>query len=139
MARPKVVKAFGGEVVIRNLPKDKQDLIAEYIEALEKLPEQSTVLSMDGPTVLSSEETIKAVEEAVAEARQELNDLIVNKPLDSLALGIHKDNSGSYRLVDVKYNIETKQAFVDSVKEIGKQREIAHSEFRVKAAQKLMV
>jgi hypothetical protein len=138
MARPKTVKLFGGEVILKNLPKDKQDLIVLYLDTLAAIPDNQPVPSSVNQFV----ETLDTPQIVVLEDGDitKLNDMTdYNLPMSDDALGLHKDSNGIYHLVNVKYNIITKQATVESVKEIGKHKDVANSEFRVKAAQKLMV
>ncbi len=124
MARPKVIKVFGGEVILKNLPKDKQDAIAKMVQTFE----------IESPPAEVESVVEAEVPAPVAKVAVEVNDL-----MKDLALGLMKDSSGTYKLVDVLYNVETKQAVVDSVREVGRHKEVAVSEFRVKAARKLMV
>lgn len=134
MARPRVVKVFGGEVVIKNLPKDKQDQIAEYVEALVSNTKEVPTIHIEDESVdlKLSDYDANIFVDALN------NDLTVNQPLTELALGLHKDSSGIYSIVDVKYNINTKQALVESVTSVGKYKDVATSDFKVKVAKKLM-
>ncbi len=139
VARPKVVKAFGGEVIFKNLPKDKQDLLAQYVETIANAPEQIKV-------TLTPEDTAQVIEAQQTPVNTKIemlttlaNTAVVASELNDVAVGIHKDNSGSYSLVEVKYSLDSKQAVVDKVKSYGKEREVVMSDFRIVAARKFMV
>jgi hypothetical protein len=136
MARPKTVKLFGGEVILKNLPKDKQDLIALYLDTLVAIPDGQPVPALTAEKAL---EFLNEPSSLSPAAKIEIVSQMIESEADGLALGMHKDSDGIYSLVDVKYNITTKEAFVENVKRIGKHKDVANSEFRVKAAQKLMV
>lgn len=131
MARPRTVRAFGGEVIIRNLPKDKQDIIAAYVEAF----------AAKGEAVVDAEQVVQAVEAAPAEEKHEVIQELVNpEEMPHTALGIHQENDGSFQFVEVVYNSQSGNAKVDKVRKFSKlDRTIALSEFRIQAARKFMV
>lgn len=140
MARPRVVKAFGGEVIFKNLPKDKQDLLAQYVETIANAPEQIEVTLTPKDTVIALDKHQLESSNSKLEMLNTLaNAAVVASELNDVAVGIHKDNSGSYSLVEVKYNLDSKQAVVDKVKSYGKEREVVMSDFRIVAARKFMV
>jgi hypothetical protein len=112
MARPTTIKMGEGEVVLRNLPKEE----VERIKALLN------------PSIENSPEVQNAIEQVV----EKMDEINYNLPLDETALGFRQNNSGSYELVSVKYNVDSKQATVESVKNLGKDKQVALYDFKIK-------
>ena len=111
MARPKVIKLEQGEVVLRNLPKEKQDEIA---------------------AMLLGE---KALEEETAEAPAPVD--VSN--MNSKTLGLTKATDGRWKLVNISYNHETMEAAVTSVVDAGDNKAIALGMFKVKMVEEKIV
>jgi len=115
MARPTTIKMGEGEVVLRNLPKEE----IERIKAL--LTGEKSV----------GQELIEALQETV-DVQQSNDTTNYNLPLNETALGFRKNNAGSYELISVKYNVDTKQAIVDKVQNLGENKQIAVYDLKVK-------
>ena len=59
------------------------------------------------------------------------------KELNSLALGLSKDSNGHWNLVEVKYNLETKESEVVESTNYGNDTDMARERFRIKVATEL--
>jgi len=129
MARPRTIKLFGGEIIIRNLPKDKQDAIAEMLLEYESL-------NVSNP----AEESLAPAEESL----EHIDLFPEHKDADSLcsseddyltgkALGL-QFSGGTFKLVDVSYNLHTLKARVNEVRDVGNSTAVAQSDFRNKAS-----
>lgn len=120
MARPRILRIEGGEIILKNLPKERGDEIISLISGGQG--ESST-----------KEETLE--EEPTPIVTPKLN----KGELKHTALGLHKNSSGSWELVSVKYNSETREAEVESVKEYrAGDRQIAIGDLKVKVAKLMM-
>jgi ribosomal protein S6 len=109
MARPSTIKVgMNGEVIMKNLTKEQQQAVADALAPKEEAQE-----------TVSAETQSVTVDEAT---------------LSNIALGVNKNKDGHYELVTVKYDSESKQAVVESVKVI-KERNIAIGEFKFQAVE----
>lgn len=122
MARPRTIKVFGGEIIIRNLPKDKQDAIAEMLLQYEILNAGEAVVEDSEQVELSSES-----QDAESLCSSE-DDHLTGK-----AVGL-QFSSGTFKLVDVLYNLHTLKAKVSEVRDVGNSTAVAQSDFRNKAS-----
>lgn len=104
-ARPKSVNLSEGEVVLRNLPKERQD----ELEAI--------ITKWDGGE-------LKVMPENNEEIKS--ND---TSHLKQVAVSFMKNSTGSWELVKVLFNPETKEATVSKVESLDKDFYLAKGKF----------
>lgn len=107
LARPTTIKMGEGEVILKNLPKEEVDRIK---------------------ALLTGEPNIASVE---SELKMTLETADV-KELNYTAIGFRQNNAGFYELVSVKYNVDSKQAAVESVTSLGQDKHLAVHDLKVK-------
>lgn len=110
MGRPRVLKLAEGEVILKNVPKEESDRIIALLSSANT----------------SEEEQLEEVVE-------------VDESLNETAIGVAKNITGHWHLVEVKYNLSSKKAAVASSKDLGQDKAIVLGDFRVLAAKKFMV
>lgn len=128
MARPKVIQLDQGKVSLQDFPPDVSADLVDHIKAFFNPP---TTLQLS-----SSQDLVSIIKEARSDLQtsfKTLNEVKLDTLQDvSLAVKIDKKNLKVY-LVEVKYNIETKEAVVTHTEEFDNARE-ASVKFKVKAA-----
>ena len=108
MARPKVITLpTGGSIKLQDVPKELSD-------AIENLTKTTGDVSA---TVSSDYQNTDPV-------------MDVNSPLDKVALGLVKTGAQSFEIVEVKYNLNTRQAQVFQVHNAGVMNSQAFDKFR---------
>lgn len=121
MARPKTIKLPEGEVILKNIPKEMADKISEFLNqgfvVGENKSEEGYELDIMIPT-----ESPRVIETADV------------KPCEDTALALKRNSDGSWLLVDVKFNPDTKEAYVEKVKNYGPEKAIAVGDFKVKVS-----
>lgn len=120
MARPRIIKFPEGEVIFKNLPKEKQDQLFDLVMANKEAQPQSI--------------PIQPVVEQQTQTQVTLNsDLPLQK-----SFGLFKDSSGNWNLVEVRYDLDSREAEVAEVKNFGKDKNIAVGEFKFKVAKEFL-
>jgi hypothetical protein len=81
-------------------------------------------------------EVENTVDNLIVIGPQEEYKKVEGKPLDSLALGIAKNDQGYYNLVEINFNLETKET---ELKVIGEQdtKDLIEERYRIHVANKL--
>ena len=115
-ARPRTIRLEnGGEVILKNVPKEQAEAIIERIKGGQEDHEP---------------ELIPAPEAAPVEAAPARTSAV----LDNVALGIwHNPSTKKYEVVKLLYNGHTKEAVVDGVLHVEEQRAFAIEEFKINA------
>lgn len=136
MARPRTIKLGDSEVILKNMSKEQ----ADKIEALISQPSQIVVPAetVTSEIIKSDPIELKGVNldsEITFHTMHQIgnNQTQHNLPLENTALGIRKNSAGKWELVHVKYNAESKQALVDKVVDLGDNKGLAISEFKIAA------
>lgn len=110
MARPRVVKLAEGTVSLQSVPKEQADKIIALLSGVQAESEVApTEVEHDAAPVDASN-------------------------LTGIAIGLNKNKAGTWELVSVKFNSETKEAQVSEVEDFGGTKAIAVSEFKIKAS-----
>lgn len=122
MARPRTIKlADGGEVILKNISKERCDEITSLLTAVKPLVD-----------IKVQTEPEPVLTEFVNVHSNVIETPMVDGKLTNVAVGTsHKDNV--YSVVVIKYNPFTKQAIVDSVKPAGHSKAEARSKFATTA------
>jgi hypothetical protein len=134
MARPRVLRIDGGEIILKNLPKERGDEIIALITGTKNETEVDETNSEEANLLSGGEEYVETKEENLKSVK-----VVDRNSLLHTALGLNKNNSGIWELVSVKYNTETKEAEVESVKPYRQgEKQVAVGDLKVKIA-KLML
>jgi hypothetical protein len=105
MPPPMKAKFSGGEVLFKNVPKDKVELVREFLKKLEanKPVDMEQVVALPAPTGV----------------------------LPDVSLGISKNSDGNYVIAVVKYNHESKEAAVEECIPAGNHKDIAKGKMKI--------
>lgn len=113
LARPRIFRIDGGEIAIRNLSSERGDQIVEYLKKIDLVKPSNTA------ELIELSESVKVEENLHIDTCEEKT------------LGLCKNSSGHWLLVGVKYNPDNKKAYVDEVKNYGKDKNVAVSDFKI--------
>lgn len=105
MARPRIITLADGEVSLQGFPKEIADALSDHIKSFGAPAE---VKLIDSPP-----------------------DLLVDGTLTHKALGVHRQGNDN-NIVIVAYNLETKQAAVETVSRAANYKDSVH-QFKVTA------
>jgi len=113
MAPPMKAKFLGGEIQFRNIPKDKVDMVREYLKKLEanKPVEMENVIPLPAPVGV----------------------------MPDTALGISKNSDGQYVVVVVKYNHSSNEAIVEELISAGNHKSLAEGKFKIICVEKNLI
>lgn len=150
MSRPRHIQLPDGEVRLKGFSKERADELARLLTGQVSASDNLEVKEIASKTQNAMIENVTIFSNAINELPE--GNLVLGEPerteegtswpvgveveLNNTALGFHKDSSGNFQLVTLKYNEEL--AVIENTKNLGKDTTIARHEFKVEIGKKLL-
>lgn len=130
MSRPRKLKLNGGEVILKNFSVEEADRLTKMLNGESSIVQEIEIPSLEdvqGTLTVTGYEKVYLTNDSTE----------FNEPMNNYAISLIKENN-VYKIVELSFNSNTKQAIVTNIREVGSYKGIADGEFKVLIANKFL-